>query len=299
MPDDVHRRLYARVPGRLLSLHESSVVSSRRWLERAEQFDTRDIEVMFDSGAFTAWTKEHDAIDVYWLLKQYRRFDALCGRRFKAVWFISLDVIPGSPGRLPTRGEIADAIRRSDLNHRVLKDVFGDRVIPVFHQGEGLERLLELRQINSSYIGVSPQNQIHEAQRRRWAHDVHAKLKGTVATHGLATTGGEMMQMIDWRSVDSASWVMQGANGRVMIEWDGQLLTLPISERSSKRLRLGRHWDTVAFHNKGVRKLVEEICAGLEISPEHLRADHAYRLLFNAHVMTEWSKRPLAREVIA
>jgi hypothetical protein len=167
MPYDVHQRLYSRVPGRLLSLHENYLNGADRWLERAEEFDTSGMELMFDSGAFTAWNKRKPAIDVRWLRDQYRDFDELCTGRFKAVWFISLDVIPGRPGCTPTQAEIVDAVRRSDRNNAVLKDAFGDRVIPVFHQGESFERLEEVLTINPSYICISPQNGFPEKRRRR------------------------------------------------------------------------------------------------------------------------------------
>jgi hypothetical protein len=62
-------------------------------------------------------------------------------------------------------------------------------------------------------------------------------------THGLATTGGEMMELIDWRSVDSTTWMLQAAMGKIRIDWEGQLIDLPISEGSSARYKLGKHWD--------------------------------------------------------
>jgi hypothetical protein len=284
MPYDVHQRLYAKVPGRLLSLHSDYVQSSDRWLELSEEFNCRNIESMFDSGAFTAWAQQEPAIDVYWLRDKHREFDRLCSNRFKAVWFISLDIIPGRPGNdEPTDEEIVDAMRRSNFNHKVLQNALGDRVIPVFHQFEGPDRLEEVLAINPNYICISPQNGIREEFRRSWARDVFSKLNGAVWTHGLATTGGEMMETIDWRSVDSTTWAEHGWNGRIRIESEGRLKTL--------------NWDTA---DDRMLKKVDEICDELEITPDMLRARDPYdRYLFNAHVMTEWSKRLHAREVLA
>jgi hypothetical protein len=108
---DVHQQLYSKVPGRLLSLHPKYVNGSDLWLERAEEVDCSNMEVMFDSGAFTAWMKGERAIDVYPLRDKYREFDRLCSNRFKDVHFISLDIIPGRPGNdEPTDEEIAYAI---------------------------------------------------------------------------------------------------------------------------------------------------------------------------------------------
>jgi hypothetical protein len=302
MPYDLHQRLYAKVPGRLLSMHPNFVKGSQRWLWRSQDFNTSDMEVMIDSGAFSAWTQEGPAIEVRPLLDLYRWVDRLAANRFKAVWFISLDVIPGVPLRKPTPDEIKEAVRRSDENHRVLQAEFGNRVIPVFHQGEHSDRLAEVMEINPSYIGISPQNQIFEELRWRWARNVHNQLRSKIKTHGLATTGGEMMELIDWRSVDSTTWVLQAAMGKIRFEWEGQLIDLLISEGSSARYKLGKHWDTLT--DDDMRKRVHEICDELSderftLTPDMLRARDTYRYLFNAHQMTQWSKRLHAREVLA
>jgi hypothetical protein len=284
--------------GRLLSLHPTALKGSARWLDLSNEFDTSKTELMLDSGAFSAWTKGQGAIDVHWLLDQYREFDRKCAKRFKAVHFISLDIIPGSPGERPTHDEIADAVRRSDDNHKVLQDAFGDRVIPVYHQEESSDRLAELQEINPSYVCISPQNGIIEEDRYEWARDVHAKLNGTINTHGLATTGGEMMETIDWRSVDSSTWVKTAAYGGIKIEWKGRLTTLLISEDSLARGKSLAHFDTLADDDDRL-KMVGEIRDELGITPHMLRTRDTYRYLFNAHVMTEWSKRPHAREALA
>jgi hypothetical protein len=290
-----HQRLYAMVPGRLLSMHARYVHGSGRWLTRSREFDTSNMEIMVDSGAFSAWNKEEpDNIDVRPLLDLYRWVDRLAGNRFKDVRYISLDVIPGVPGRKPTHDEIKEPVRRSDENHRVLQDVFGDRVLPVFHQGEHPDRLAELMEINPTYIGISPQNQLFEELRRHWARNVHDQLRSKIMTHGLATTGGTMMELIDWRSVDSTTWVLQAAMGKIRFEWESQLIDLGISEGSSTRYKLGEHFDTLVDDRK--LKLIDEICDKLDITPHMLRKRDTYRYLFNAHTMTERSKRLRARD---
>jgi hypothetical protein len=177
----------------------------------------------------------------------------------------------------------------------VLKEALGDRVLPVFHQGEHPDRLAEVMEVNPSYICISPQNQLYEELRWRWARNVHARLDGAIKTHGLATTGGEMMEGIPWRSVDSTRWVMTAAVGSVLIPTlEGQLETLPIGTRMPSRRKI----------DERMLKKVSEICAELSderftLTPDMLGARDTYRYLFNAHVMTEWSKRPHAPEVLA
>jgi hypothetical protein len=291
--DGMFQRLYSKVEGRLLSMRYAR--ESERWLERADDddfgFDTSGMELMLDSGAYTAWTKREPSIDVYWLRDQYHRFDRTCGKRFKSVWFVNLDVIPGRPKKWPTDREIEDAVYRSDRNHAVLRDALGDRVLPVFHQYEGEGRLEEVLKINPVYIGVSPQNWVVEEDRRAWALNVHAKLDGVVMTHGLATTGGEMMETIDWRSVDSARWVMQAAHGSVLLVWNDQLTTLPIGRRVPPRRKL----------DERMLKKVDEICDELKIKPNDLRDPEIYdhRYLFNVDQTIKWSKRLHARGALA
>jgi hypothetical protein len=175
-------------------------------------------------------------------------------------------------------------------------------VIPVFHHHESLERLHQVQEINPSYIGISPQNGYHEEDRWKWACNVHLLLKDAIETrglktHGLATTGNMMLEAIDWRSVDSTSWVWAAKNGRIIIEWEGQRRTLPISKESPARQKFGAmHWDIVA--DDRVLKRVNKICDKLSIKPDMLRVHHYYRYLFNAHVMTEWSKRLHARREV-
>jgi hypothetical protein len=178
-----------------------------------------------------------------------------------SVW----DVIPGAPGRAPTHDEIVDAVARSDLNHAVLKDELGDRVIPVFHQFESAERLEEVQTINPSYICVSPQNGIPETLRCRWARDVHARLKTDMWTHGLATTGSTMMDSVAWRSVDSTTWVIHAKNGKVMIEREGQLKTYAVDDdrvvKSHRRgLRRARHHPRHAARSRHLSLFVQRPC---------------------------------------
>jgi hypothetical protein len=127
-------------------------------------------------------------------------------------------------------------------------------------------------------------------------------LRSKIKTHGLATTGGEMMESIDWRSVDSARWMWQARNGSVSIEWQGQLKTLRISERTSWPRGFAAHFD--AGVDDHLFKRVDEICAELSderftLTPDMLGNRDAYCYLFNAHVMTQWSKRPHARDKLA
>jgi hypothetical protein len=279
-------RIYEQTPNRLLSLHGSYLTVARDWLRGiGDARDTSNMSVMFDSGAFTAWSKNEADPDVNHLLRVYKRALSVCEKRFKDVWFISLDKIPGSPGRTATHDEIVEAVKKSDSNHAILRSELGDRVLPVFHQSEPVERLHEVVELNPSYICVSPRNDLSEQYRRTWSQRTH-DLIPNVNTHGLAATGGAMMLDVPWRSVDSASWVMISSYGMVLIPVDGTIKTVAVSEHSSNKRIWGQHLDTMGPQ---AIKIVDSYCAKLELTKDELRTQSGARELFNVHVMRELS----------
>lgn len=182
--------------------------------------------ILLDSGAFTAWNKgEKTTVDD--VKRKYSAFIEKAGDMFDEIWGVNLDVIPGERGRDPTPQELDDAVRVSDINFEILTKEFGDIILPVFHQGEPMERLGEcVAQVDgkSNYICVSPRNDLHEGLRVDWSRDAHFELRQRygkhIKTHGLATTGNRMVRTVPWYSGDSAAWVQHGAFGMIDIFHD-------------------------------------------------------------------------------
>jgi len=280
-------RILERIDYRLLSLHGSYAASGRKAIDvMLKKRDPSEIELMFDSGAFTAWSKNEPDIDVKDLLAEYKRFVGYCGGKFKALWFINLDKIPGAPGRTPDLDEIADAVRISDENYKVLHGELGNAVLPVYHQGEDEERLLAVAELNPEYICVSPRNDLMEPQRRVWAQRAHRLIPG-IRTHGLAATGGEMMQQVPWFSVDSARWVHAAAYGTILVDFPEGMRIVATSEHSLDRKQFGKHVDT----SEPARRRILKVCEELDITLDELREKMGARALFNVHVMAQVSKR--------
>lgn len=289
-------RIYKDIPHRLLSLHGSYLKAAQEFVNEVQQVrDTDDMELMLDSGAFTAWSKGEPAPNVYELLKLYKRVLAYCGPKFKAVWFISLDCIPGSPGRTATAEEMKEAIRISDQNHEILAGELGDCVLPVFHQSEELDRLHEVIEINPSYICVSPRNDLGEVHRVLWSQRTHQAIPRATATHGLAATGSEMLTTTPWHSVDSAAWIQSAAFGNVLLWQNGATRIVPISEHHSERRTLNRHYDTM---HPAVRKAIAEQCAALDVDPAVLRTEHGAREFFNVHTLRRICEEPLRNVLV-
>ncbi|ARB06140.1 queuine tRNA-ribosyltransferase [Dinoroseobacter phage vB_DshS-R5C] len=181
--------------------------------------------ILLDSGAFTAWNKgETTTVDD--VKRKYTSFIEKAGDMFDEIWGVNLDVIPGEKGRDPTEDELKRAVEVSDINFEILVKEFGDIILPVYHQGESLDRLDGcVAQVDgkSNYICVSPRNDLPEGKRVDWSRDVHFEIKrrySHIMTHGLATTGNRMVRTVPWYSGDSAAWVQHGGFGMIDIFHD-------------------------------------------------------------------------------
>lgn len=205
---------------RLFSLHGDYYKAVKKWVQRLPT--SREIRpypetLLLDSGAFTAWNAGTPAelghvIDSYeGILEEIDKV----GASFKEVWMINLDKIPGERGRTATTQEMLDAFKESDENFAVLNEKFNKRILPVFHQNEeniAPERLAIVAD-QSKYICLSPRNDLGEKLRHSWSLKMHKLLneqRPGINTHGLATTGNNMIRDVPWFSVDSAAWVLHG-----------------------------------------------------------------------------------------
>lgn len=275
---------------RLFSLHGAYERAVINWFDHpkigieANLDKPKPAALLADSGAFTAWRSGH-VTSIGEVLSSYGKFFERADKYFKEVWAVNLDVIPGNFGRDPTLEEIKEAIRISDVNFKILTDTFGPRILPVYHQGEPLERALELEQltmVTSKYICVSPRNDLPEKQRVIWSQQVHAKLKSETKTHGLATTGNQMLERVPWYSVDSSTWVGLAIFGKSCFYWDkGTKKTYSIigmsNEGGHDRFQ-GQHYDSVS------EPIQKEICYRINemgFTLEQVKTDARCRMLFN------------------
>ena len=175
--------------------------------------------VMLDSGAFSAWQSGK----VTTLDQVIRKYSQMLEYKDKFVEYnvINLDVIP--PKKAISEDEMQSIYDESDRNFEKLVSVFGNHVLPVFHQGEPIARLEQIvAQVDgkSNFICVSPNNALGEKSRRAWAQDVFGILNRRwphIKGHGLATTGSKMMRDVPWYSVDSTLWILRGSMGAIMI----------------------------------------------------------------------------------
>jgi len=280
-------KLVKELQCRLCSCHGNYVRDAKRWANLVSQKDNQVRYFMLDSGAFTAWKSGH-LVKIDDLIRIYSEVMALVDLSKVKVFLISLDVIPGSPGKTASAEEVQDAIRESDVNFNILSKEFGDIVVPVYHQNESQARMLEICSM-ADYICASPRNDLPEWTRVRWSEEVHDKLPAGKRTHGLATTGVQMMSRVPWWSVDSAAWLFSGAMGKVdVLDENYNWVSLNISVESPDRFNQGKHYDN---GDKNIKAKIEERAAFHEISVDLLRTDHMARKLLNGLEIIEWLKR--------
>lgn len=270
---------------RLCSCHGNYVRDAKRWAQLVSRPNNQVRYMMLDSGAFTSWKSGHK-VDVNDLIRTYSDVMALVDHSKVKVFLINLDVIPGSAGKTASADEVAEAIRESDVNFNILVKEFGDRVIPVYHQNESEERLMEICGM-AKYICASPRNDLPEWTRVQWSEEVHQKIPAGTTTHGLATTGTVMMARVPWWSVDSAAWLFSGAMGKVDVLDGTKFVSLNISQESPDRYNEGKHYDN---GDKHIKEKIEERAAYHAISIDKLRTDHMARKLLNGLEIIEWLK---------
>lgn len=278
---ELKERLAAECTHRLQSCHGAYIKSAYNWADLAMRNPGHQ-ELMLDSGAFTAWSKG-DEVELGHLLSVYGDMLEMYSPHMKEIWLINLDKIPGSPGRTAGEAEIREAIEISDRNYKILVDAFGERVLPVFHQNEDEQRLQEIVDM-APYVCISPRNDMPERHRVSWSQYVHGLQPG-MKTHGLATTGSQMLTTVPWHSADSASWVFAGAMGNITILMDQKLASISMSDESPSRKEMGKHFDTMP------EAMTDVIASRIEshgMTVDDMKTSHGHRMAFNMLETMDW-----------
>jgi hypothetical protein len=263
---------------RLFSCHGQYFKYAQQTGPLVSQIDDQ-FEIMLDSGAFTAWTKGEE-VTLDHLIRDYGTLIEDFGYDISKIWLINLDKIPAEPGRDPTPQELDEAIKISDENFHTLRETFGDRIIPVFHQGEGEGRLAEICSM-ARYVCISPRNDLGETYRRTWAKETHQKIPAGVRTHGLATTGHPMMTTIPWHSVDSATWIMIAAYGHIY--FNEKLQSVSISDDQPNRHEIDQHYINIPEQQK---EMLHSMMDEWGFTYDGLRSDFVERAIWNRLMMT-------------
>lgn len=243
-------------------------------------------DLMLDSGAFTAWSKgEQVNID------QFISFARDLQQRDVNLTIINLDKIPGAKGRDPTTKELKEAVIMSAKNHGSLVKSLGNKnVLPVYHQGEPVNVLQDIVATGATYICLSPRNDVQENARVNWCNTIFKHVPEHIKSHGLATTGRDMMKSNAWHSVDSATYIMVAAYGGIF--WGPRFSILPISQESSMIKEANKHYDTLPDLQQ---RLIRSEMLGHGFSVEDLRTDYGARTTWNIMLMNLHAVLPTQR----
>lgn len=153
---------------------------------------------MLDSGAFTAW-KLGKVID----LDEYIAF--VKEHKHLLDGFIALDVIPGAPGRLPTKEE-ADTAYRQTLDNIEAMESVGLNPIPVYHQGEPIAVLDHYVEKGYELIALGATESRGKPELIDWLLPLFQRHPGQ-KFHGLAMTQQRLIRWLPFWSVDSTTWL--------------------------------------------------------------------------------------------
>lgn len=183
-------------------------------------------KVFLDSGAHTLYTEEvlkkgmqlaffsnareggfsfYETDKFWYYVDTYGKFMQAYGKYFDN--YVTVDVI--------FNPELSWKVQR------YLEDQYGLRPMPVFHWGTDLKWLKQYLKAGYQYIGIGGLGQEVTVMRYTgWADRVFAYLQaGTdpVSTHGFAMTSFELMTRYPWTSVDSSTWTVLAAYGKILV----------------------------------------------------------------------------------
>jgi hypothetical protein len=236
--------------------------------------------IMLDSGAFSAWTKKID-ID----LNDYIDFALEHLDLVSAV--VVLDSIPGSPGE--TKLSAAQVRGSAELTWKNFQTMLKagiprEKLVPVFHQNED-DYFLDQMIAEAPYFGLSPANDRGTNEKLLFLDRCMKSCCGPDGMpknkwHGFAATGIKMMVRYPWFSVDSASWRIFAAYGKIMIVISTSHPVIASVYRISDKAT--KDPDHLNNQPKMVQRLVEDLVESRGFTLDSLRSCAIMRSLWNA-----------------
>lgn len=187
-----------------------------------------DKEVIIDSGAFSVWNKG-GSIDI----NAYAEF---CSVLPKTWTFVNLDVIPKTGS---SSADIAKCCEEGFENYLFLKSKLNN-VLPVYHYGDDIKWLHKYYEY-TNYVGVSPANDIHEKEKRKWLKATFKEIdvKNTkLKTHGFGYSSFEGLTLFPFYSIDSISYkhISMFIQGQKMQFWANSLMDFVFKKNVQKYL---------------------------------------------------------------
>lgn len=244
------------------------------------------MHLLLDSGAFSAWNAGAN-VD----LDAYIRFIKDNSDSISA--YVNLDVIPGSPGKVPTPDEVERSAAQGWENMLYMEE-HGLSPVPVFHQGERMQWLERMIDHGCPYVGISPANDRSTQQKVMWLDRVFDFLcndEGVpcIRTHSFGATSSVIIFRYPWYSVDSTTWLATGSRfGMIMVpkaRQDGswaftQKITRVFVSKEANPTRTGHLCQLSHTEQETVRRFVEQCGVTLDDVRESRHARNVVNAMF-------------------
>lgn len=254
----------------------------------------RAVDLLFDSGAYSAW-RSGATID----LEAYIDF---CLEHADSIYkVINLDVIPGKPHQ-PRSAAAVEASAADGWKNLLRMRKRGIEAMPVFHQGESFAWLERMIGEGFAWIGLSSQKGTAWAlgHRKRWLDDVFAFAcaRGgypSIKFHGFAETHQAIMFRYPWYSLDSTTWLLQSAYSKIpfprttgrQIDWCRQPYYAFIGKAGDEH---NTRWEDSFYHlsagtQDAIRAFVRELGFEFAELEESAKARSAYTAAYIQHII--------------
>lgn len=173
------------------------------------------VELMLDSGAFSAWNKGEPDLD----LKAYIKF--IKAHLPLLFCYVNMDKIPGTFGARRSIADVELSAKQSYANYEVMKS-HGLSPMPVFHMDENFKWFERYVRNGETYIGVSLGKDSQTAAkseilRRVFTSISDAKGKPLIRIHGFGITKPLLLLYFPWYTTDSTTWSITSAFGKIPI----------------------------------------------------------------------------------
>ena len=245
-----------------------------------EKMKGREVRLMLDSGAFTAWSKG-TAIN----LDEYIKY--IKANISDIDTYFNLDVIPGKPGVSRTQKSVDEAAAQSYSNLKAMRKA-GLSPIPVFHQGESFYWLDKLLDDGYKYIALGGLGGQSETDSLNWLDHSWTRLttndgKPIIKVHGLGVASFSLLKRYPWFSCDATSWALTAAYGSIFVpvyrmgKPDYSLTPVKLSVSTVER-KTGMPPDHYLRYGPIMRKRVEDFLQNhVGISPQEAAEDYVQR----------------------
>lgn len=292
-----------------------NILASKHYIEQVERAidyaqEVDDVTLIIDSGAFSVWNAG-GKVDLKEYIDFLKDFDKKHKSKFREVFYVSLDVIPGtSTSTHITDEEVRSAVEEGFDNYLKFLDAGFDNVIHVIHQGDDgvvpdiVPRLLAT---NPKYIGISPSNAVATKPRMKWLDSIYNKIPKDLRTHGFAVTSIPLMRYYNWFSVDSTSWFILGVYGKLSVPLDKNRHVIcdddtPIYDKlevstSPRRIDGPDGYKTLLHKNPGlvqeIDRYIEYLCKKYPITPSKIFSErNEGRTLCNLAMFLRFERQP-------